>query len=219
MQFNITKLKNYFLFQTLVVLAFLLMSSMGMAKDDPQFSEWGRSERLANPGSSLGEPFTAPIYFGAHVSFGGAFEYDLGNTGYGLEFIMRPGAAVKYLDFLYRKNIGVVLQADYLNVAQNRRILSGDFVLRKYFTDMRYPQGKVAPFIGLGVGASEITLQPPEGNGIDKYWSGVFEVGQEWNLGHKFILYSKFQYRYYNYHDVNYSNWSLAAGAGLPWPW
>ncbi len=205
-----------------LALALVLLMGLGQmtkAQEGPQFSEWGRSERLSNPGGALGEPFTAPIYLGIYGAFGGAFQYDQGNTGCGLEFIMRPGAAVKYFDSLYRRNIGVVLQAEYMNVGANRRILSGDFILRRYFGDMRYPKSKVAPFIGLGFGASEITLQPPDGQGIDKYWCGVFEAGQEWSITHKFIVQVKCQYRYYNYHGVNYSNWSMISGVGVPVPW
>lgn len=203
----------------LVLIIFGSIGQVALAQDDRQFSEWGRSDRLSNPGSTLGEPFASPIYLGGHVAFGGAFNYDQGNTGYGLELIMRPGAAVKYLSFLFRQNIGLVLQADYMNVDSDRRILSGDFILRKYFADMRYPEGKVSPFLGLGFGASEITLQPPDGTGIDKYWCGVVEGGMEWDISHKYVAYVKGQYRYYNYHGMNYSNWSCMVGAGIPLPW
>jgi hypothetical protein len=189
------------------------------AQESPHFSEWGRSDRMSNPGSTLGEPFVAPIYLAAHLAFGGAFQYDQGNTGYGLEFIIRPGSAVKFLDFLYRKNIGVVLQADYMNVDANRRILSGDFILRKYFSNMRYPKGKKSPFVGFGFGGSEILLAPPEGNGIDKYWSWVVEAGQEWTWADKYVVYAKGQYRHYGYHGYDYSNWSVIVGAGITAPW
>jgi len=214
--------KNIVRFNLLLLLAVVVLFAdipPLCAQEAPEFSEWGKSGRLSRPGSSLGEPFVAPIFFGAHLALGGAFQYDQGNTRYGLEFIIRPGGAVKYFDFLYRRNIGVVLQADYLNVDDTRRILSGDFILRKYYSDMRYPQGKSSLFVGLGLGGSEILLAPPEGSGVDKYWSVVVEGGYEWLFQQKFLVYAKGQYRNYNYHEFNYSNWSVMFGAGIPTPW
>lgn len=189
------------------------------AQEGTKWNEQGHSERMSNPGRTLDEPFTAPIFLGAHLAIGGAAKYDQGNTGYGAEFIIRPGAAGKYLDFLYRHNTGLVFQADYMNIGLERKILSADFILRKYFSDMRGPKTTGSTFVGAGFGASAVYLAPPDGTSLDKYWSGVVEAGQELIFKEKYLLYAKVQYRYYNFHKINYSNWSIMLGAGIPLPW
>jgi hypothetical protein len=184
-----------------------------------QGSQGYTSKRLERPRSALGQPFDAPMFLGAYGQFGGSTSYDMGQPGYGLQFMFRPGRAVNFLSFLYDWNSSLVLQADYQRVTDTTRILSADGIIRRYTHDMRDPNTTHSPFLGVGIGASDII--PPAGSGrvADKYWSLLLEAGQEWNFRREYLLFVKFQFRYYDHASFNYSNFTLQAGAGLPLPW
>lgn len=183
---------------------------------------WGQgtaNSRLTPPRSHLGPSNDSPIYLGFHAQVGGASEFDSGLLGYGSELVFRPGAAADFLSFLYSWNAGLCMQIDYQNVSDNESILSGDFIVRKYVTDMRDPLNTKSAFFGVGFGASRVILPPGSAGSKNKFWSLVGEVGHEWTVGEKWLFWVKGQYRYYNYSGYNYSYWAMQTGVGIPLPW
>ena len=177
------------------------------------------SKRLEPPRSTLGQPFDAPAFLAVYGQLGGGLEFEQGQLGCGTLLVFRPGQANRFFNFLYDWNSALVCQIDYQKVAADLRILSGDLVIRRYFQDMRDPATKVAPFLGAGIGASDVVLPPGAGKSRDRYWSGLIEFGQEWNLRGGNLLFVKGQFRYYDHGGYNYSTWSFQVGAGIPVPW
>jgi len=177
------------------------------------------NKRLQAPRSRLGRPFDAPIYLSVYGSIGGGFKFEHGKPGYGGALVFRPGCAANFLDFLYDLNTAMVLQADYQKVAERERILSGDLVLRHYLRDVRDPATDRTPFVGVGIGGSEILLPVADGGGTEKYWSWLLEAGAERTLDRKYLFFVKVQFRRYSHGAYDYSTWSASIGAGIPVPW
>jgi hypothetical protein len=177
------------------------------------------SPRLAPPRATLGQPFAAPVFLGAYGQLGGGFDHDQGQPGGGAIILFRPGSAVYFLDFLYDWNCSLVLQADYQKVSADSRILSGDLILRRHWRDMRSQETRVSPFLGAGIGGSEVTLPPGTGSSADQYWSLVVEFGQEWIHRQDYLVFVKGQLRHYSYGGQDFSTWSFQVGAGIPLPW
>jgi hypothetical protein len=177
------------------------------------------SERLEPPRSTLGQPFDAPAFLAVYGQLGGGFKFEQGQLGCGTLLVFRPGQANRFFNFLYDWNSSLVCQIDYQKVAADLRILSGDLIIRRYFQDMRDPATRFAPFLGAGIGASDVVLPPGAGKSRDRYWSGLIEFGQEWNLQGGNLLFVKGQLRYYDHGGYNYSTWSFQVGAGIPVPW
>ena len=198
-----------------LLLVSLLLVSPVLAQSSTRYT----SKRLESPRATLNQPFDAPIFLGGYGQFGGGFDYDQGQPGYGGIIMFRPGSAANFLPFLYDWNSSLVLQVDYQKVSSTSRILSGDLIIRHYFDDMRDPHTKVSTFVGGGVGGSEVILPPGADKSHDQYWSFLVEFGQEWNYPERCIIFVKGQFRYYNYGGYNFSTWSVQAGFGFPLPW
>ena len=177
------------------------------------------NSRLSLPHSHLGSPFQSPIFVTGHVALAAGGVVDGLQTGAGATFLFHPGEADHFLDFLHGWNSSLVLQAEYHHVNADQRILSGDMIIRRYLDEFSVPTPRKATFVGLGIGASEVTLVPPDGSGFETGWEFIAEAGQEWNLRPNFLAYWQLQYRSYEYHGHDFSHWSLKLGAGIPWPW
>ena len=159
------------------------------------------------------------VYVTGSISVGGTIDYDLLRAGFGASFIFRPLAAEDFLGFLYRWNTSMVLQADYRPVAEDRRLLAGDFILRRYEHDMRSSAATGSTFWGLGVGAAEATAPADAPTGDTISWTFLLEVGHEWNPSRNLVFFAKCQLRWFDHHGLDYSNWSVHGGAGIPVFW
>lgn len=178
------------------------------------------SPRLAWPRSHVNDPFDAPIMVGLFVAGGGGTEVDQGpfEVGYGGHLVFRPGAAVSFLDFLYDWNAGLVLQVDHQSLSETDEVLSGDGIIRRYFRDRGQGDTEVRLFAGLGLGASRFSVPGTGGSKVQKYWSGVAEVGQEWMVDEQWIITMRAQYRMNLSPHNHWGAWSLQLGLGVPWP-
>ena len=170
--------------------------------------------------SGVGRPAElGTVYVTGSISVGGTIDYDLLRAGFGASFIFRPLAAEDFLGFLYRWNTSMVLQADYRPVAEDRRLLAGDFILRRYEHDMRSSAATGSTFWGLGVGAAEATAPADAPTGDTISWTFLLEVGHEWNPSRNLVFFAKCQLRWFDHHGLDYSNWSVHGGAGIPVFW
>ncbi len=176
------------------------------------------NKRLQPPSSFLGPDGKGDIYVGGFLQGGGAFKYDTVHSGYGGQLIFRPSAAADFLPFLYNWNCGGVLQIENQTLGPNMGLLSADGILRRYTDDVRNPENTGSTFVGVGVGATRV--DPPAGyrGSSVKYWSVLLEAGREWQVRREYLLWVRAQYRHYNWAGVDYRNWTLQVGAGMPWP-
>lgn len=195
--------------------ALLLLPAAVPAQDDLATT----SPRLAPPPSRLQEPFDAPILVGLFMSAGGGTGegQDPLEPGYGGMIVMRPGA-VNFLEFLYRWNLGLVLQVDYQNLSATDDVLSADGILRHYFGDRGRDQTAVRFFLGAGIGATRFTVPGTDGTATNKYFSGVLEIGQDWLVSSKWYFCLKGQYRVQLQPHQHYEAWQVQLGVGAPWP-
>lgn len=183
----------------------------------------GVSNRLSPPRSHLGGSGNSPVFLGCFGQLGGAFDYDGGQRGGGGFILFRPGAAADFLPALYNWNTALLVQGEYQPVGTDQSLLSADLVARKYFQNMRQTGNQTtsfhSTFVGLGVGASRAMLPPGAGATRQKYWSWLVEMGGEWSLGRRYVIWLKGQYRHYDHGGFNYSGAAIQVGAGLPLPW
>ncbi len=198
---------------------------LSLASLTPPFAAHAASpdtnSRLAMPASRLNRsPEQAPVVFGS-VGLGGALDHSQGLPVVGGGFIFRPAEASGFLDFLYDWNTGMVLQAERLSLGHGGRTLSADLILRRYrrFASGTAAEGKVTvPFWGGGIGASSADPGDDGQAAALKYWSLVAEGGQEWRFPGGRMLMVKGQVRYFHKSGIDYTAWSIAVGAGLPFP-
>lgn len=204
-----TRSVNYVL--TLVLMLLVAGTAQGQITEN--------NSRLSLPNSRLHRPYDAPIFITGHVGIGGGFKYSPGEINYGASFIFRPGSSANFFDFLQKLKSAMVLQLDYQQLTETTRMVSGDLILRRYLNDRGDKETEVLPFIGLGVGASDVTLTAAEGGGSSRYWSGVVEVGQEWFFRPNFVVVARGQYRLYSHGEAQVSTWSVSGAVGIPVPW
>lgn len=178
-----------------------------------------RNRRLEPPASSLHDSFTAPIFITGHLGFGGGLQHDQFQFNYGGSIIFRPEAAVNFLGFLGNINSAMVLQGDYQKLTPDSRILSGDLIVRHYFTDRGDAGTEVLPFLGVGLGASDVRIIAAEGNATARYWSWLVETGQEWYFKPNVIFVARIQFRHFSYNHVTATTWSVSGALGIPVPW
>jgi hypothetical protein len=181
----------------------------------------GTAQAASRPRSTIGRPLGAgPIFLVGTLSVGGTKKYDLFRQGCGASFIFRPLAAADFLGMLYDWNAAMVLQAEYRSVARDRRLLSGDFLLRFYVDDMRLHAQGASPFVGLGIGGTEITFPNESGaSGSETWFSMLMEAGYEASPSAGWVITAKAQWRRYRHNDHDYSGWSAQLGVGIPVPW
>jgi len=179
-------------------------------------SGFAGNPRLSLPKSGLGDPYATPIFLAGHGSLGFGGVMDGVQYGGGATFVMRPGTAERFLPLLQDWNTALILQAEYHRVNDAQRILSGGMIFRRYLRPMQGPTTDRNPFLGIGVGASEVSLAL---GGFETGWEFLAEAGQEWSPRRSLLAYWKLQYRDYRYHGRDFSHWAVQTGVGVPWPW
>ncbi len=183
-----------------------------------QTSSVPENPRLSLPRGVLNQPLDDPIFLVGFLGLGGGLDYDQGQLGYGGAILFRPGSASRFLAPLYDWRTALLLQADYQKVSGENRIFSGDLVLRRYLDSLDELQVGASPFMGAGLGASEVELPAGAGARFQKGWSFLLEIGQEWTIRQKSLAFVKAQYRHYRNEGYNFSTWSVQAGLGLALP-
>nr|MEE4269094.1 hypothetical protein [Candidatus Krumholzibacteria bacterium] len=173
---------------------------------------------MSLPRGVLNQPLDDPIFLVGFLGLGGGVDYDQGQLGYGGAILFRPGRASRFLTALYDWRTAMLLQADYQKVSGENRIFSGDLILRRYLHSLDELQAGASPFVGAGLGASEVELPVGASERFQKGWSFLLEIGQEWTIQRKSLAFVKAQYRHYKNEGFNFSNWSLQAGLGFALP-
>ncbi len=176
------------------------------------------NQRLKLPASHLDEPFENPVFLTGYGAYGGGFQKQSGDVGYGGALIFRPGSPINIFDGFLNWTTGMVVQIDYLKVQDGGDITSLDLIMRRYFKNRGDRKTEVNIFLGLGSGISEI--QRPDANDISggDHWSILAEAGQEWFFKPTHMFFLKGQYRWMINAGRTYRTWSVLVGAGLAWP-
>ena len=174
--------------------------------------------RLELPASHLDEPFDNPVFLTGHAAYGGGFQKQAGEIGYGGALIFRPGSPVNIFDGLLNWKAGMVIQVDYLKIPDGGEITSADLILRRYLNNRGHAETEVNIFLGLGSGVSEIKRPSADDIAGGDHWSILVEAGQEWFFKPTHMLFLKGQYRWMINAGRTYRTWSVLVGAGLAWP-
>jgi hypothetical protein len=202
-----------------LALAFVALCALtpGFAPDaSAQLAEG--NDRLSLPPSQLDKPFENPVFLTGHLAFGGGFQNQSGDLGYGGSLIFRPGSPVNIFSGFMNWRAGMVVQLDYLKIPDGGDITSLDLILRRYFGNRGDRKVEVNPFLGLGTGAAEISLPDPNDIATGEHWSLLVEAGQEWFFKPTFMFFLKGQYRWLINAGRTYQTWSVMVGAGFSWP-
>ncbi len=175
--------------------------------------------RLSLPRSHLGMDPNGPVYLVGRIGTGGGFSRDNGQFGYGGAVIFHPDYASNFLDFLRAWNSGLVFQVDYQEMYTHYRIRSGDLIVRHYLADPdRWPTAW-SPYVGIGIGISEISFSAGQERGTQTGWAPLLGVGMEGTFHRRYLVEIRAQYRQYKRHGYDYINWSARIGLGIPLPW
>jgi len=196
----------------------ILVSLMGGSSAQAQHSTVPENSRLSLPRGVLNQPLDDPLFLVGFLALGGGLDYDQGQLGYGGALLFRPGRASRFLPALYDWRTSLLLQADYQKVSGENRIFSGDLVLRRYLSSLDELQRGASPFVGVGLGASEVELPAGASARFQKGWSYLLEIGQEWTIRQKSLAFVKAQYRHYQNEGYNFSSWSVQTGLGFALP-
>ncbi len=163
--------------------------------------------------SHIGRPVhRGPAYVCASAAFGGLPGVGGTGTGYSLGVLLRPLRAAEFINSCYAGNTGLLLQVDVQGGGDGQKIVSGDLVLRRYLRDMRDDAGGHSPFLGLGVGLSQLSAPAVGGDGF----SVLAEFGLEHEIKWSLVVSLGAQYRLYRISGHDDGAWSLEAGVALP---
>jgi hypothetical protein len=196
----------------------LLIMAGGAAGGESEPVPAEDNPRLALPRSHLGQPFEGETFLAVHGGAGGGYQGHDPRLGLGGSLIFRPGSTLNIFDGLFGWNTGMVLQADYLELQDDGRIMSYDLILRRYFADRGERKTEVRMFLGLGSGLSEITPPRDYADSKEDFWSLLVEGGQEWFFKPTHHLFVKAQYRWMISSGRTFRTWTLMAGIGIPLP-
>lgn len=160
-----------------------------------------------------------PIFLLGYLAVGGTPEYESVSPGYGVSILFRPQAAANLMRPLYQWNTGMVLQVEYRPVESDRSLLAADLVFRRYLANMKDEVIGTSYFLGLGIGAAEVTFPSESHTASEIWWTYLVEFGSERSpsVGWTFVV--KGQWRFFDHNDRNYSSWSAQFGIGFPLPW
>ena len=164
-------------------------------------------------------PDRGPIFLMGSAAVGGTPGYDTFSPGFGVSILFRPQAAANFLSFLYRWNTGMIMQAEYRPVAAERRLLAADLIFRRYLGNMKDETVGTAYFVGLGIGAAEVTYPVGSRTSSEIWWTYLVEFGSERSPSDHWAFVLKGQWRIYDHHTRDYSSWSVHFGIGIPLPW
>jgi len=197
----------------------VFVGALVLALSEPAFAQLAEgNSRLELPASHLNEPFENPVFLAAHGAYGGGFQKQSGDLGYGASLIFRPGSPINIFDGLLNWTAGMVVQVDYLQVPDGGDITSLDLILRRYFNNRGDSKTEVNMFLGLGSGISEIDRPDENDIAAGDHWSLLVEAGQEWFFKPTHMFFLKGQYRWMINAGRTYRAWSVQVGAGLSWP-
>jgi hypothetical protein len=195
----------------------IVLAAGGLNAQEPLLAD---NPRLSLPRSRMDRPASAEAFLAAQAGIGGAFSRANDHFGYGGQIIFHPAAASSFLDALYDWNTALVLQGDYQEMFHSYRIRSGDLILRRYLRPAGAggKSGSLLPFLGLGIGISQISFPLDAATATETNWAPLAEGGWEVHLQDGPLLLCRGQYRHYDRGGHNYSNWTVRAGVGLPLP-
>jgi hypothetical protein len=202
-----------------VVLAILSTCALSVGLQTPAAAQLAEgNSRLSLPQSQLGQPFENPVFLAGHFAYGGGFQDQHGDQGFGGALIFRPGSPVNIFDGFMNWTTGMVVQVDYLKIPEGGDITSADLILRRYFNNRGDRQTEVNIFLGVGSGISDIDRPDPEDVSAGEHWSILAEAGQEWFFKPTHMFFLKAQYRWMINAGRTWQTWSVMVGAGLSWP-
>ncbi len=171
------------------------------------------------PSNLARAPDRGPIFLMGSAAVGGTPGYDTFSPGFGVSILFRPQAAANFLSFLYRWNTGMIMQAEYRPVAAERRLLAADLIFRRYLANMKDETIGTSYFVGLGIGAAEVTYPVASRTSSEIWWTYLVECGSERSPSDHWTFVLKGQWRIYDHHTRDYSSWSVHFGIGIPLPW
>ncbi len=177
------------------------------------------SSRLSLPRSHLGGDPMGSAFLVGRIGIGGGFSRANDQFGYGGAIVFHPDYARNFLDFLGDWNTGLVLQIDYQEMYTSYRIRSGDFILRKYLGTPQADRNCWLPYVGLGLGISEISFSAGAERGTNIGWAPLLGIGLEGTFKGQYLVEARGQYRQYKRHGYDYINWSVRLGLGIALPW
>ncbi len=202
-----------------VVLAILMYCCLSVGLDTSAQAQLAEgNSRLSLPQSQLGQPFENPVFLAGHWAYGGGFQDQHGDQGFGGSLIFRPGSPVNIFDGFMNWKTGMVVQVDYLKIPNGGDITSADLIMRRYFNNRGDQKTEVNFFLGLGSGISDIELSDPDDDEAGEHWSILAEAGQEWFFKPTHMLFIKAQYRWMINAGRTWQTWSIMVGAGIAWP-
>ncbi len=179
----------------------------------------GHNSRLSLPRSHLGLDPNSSAFLVGRIGIGGGFSTANNQFGYGGAVIFHPDYASNFLDFLAAWNTGLVLQVDYQEMYTHYRIRSGDLIFRKYLGTLTPTRTCWNPYVGLGLGMSEISFAAGTERGTSIGWAPLLGIGLEGSFKGRYLVEARGQYRQYKRHGFDYINWSVRIGLGLSLPW
>lgn len=202
-----------------VVLATLTACALSVGLQTPAAAQLAEgNSRLSLPQSQLGQPFENPVFLAGHFAYGGGFQDQHGDQGFGGALIFRPGSPVNIFDGFMNWTTGMVVQVDYLKIPEGGDITSADLILRRYFNNRGDRRTEVNIFLGVGSGISDIDRPDPDDVSAGEHWSILAEAGQEWFFKPTHMFFLKAQYRWMINAGRTWQTWSVMVGAGLSWP-
>ncbi len=178
-----------------------------------------------SPPSALERPIgPGAVFVYGSLSLGGTSRHDAFQAGYGLGLVFRPHAAADLWRPLFEWNTAIVVEAARRPVASDRRLLSGQLLLRHYGRDWRRAAVGASPFLGAGMGIASATYPRDAGEGdggtaADKWFMPLFEAGWELSPDGASLFMVCARYHVYRHAGLDYTGWSLHLGAGIPAPW
>jgi hypothetical protein len=166
--------------------------------------------RPAKPGS---------VYLYGSASLGGTRDYHAFRSGWAVGLIFRPHAAAELFGPLHDWNSALVLEAAYRSISPDRDLRTGTLTLRHYARDMRASAQGESPFVGVGIGLTDVTF-PLDGAGGHAEWhTPLFELGYEASPTPGSVFFIKGQWLIYRHAGLDYTGWSAHLGAGIPVSW
>lgn len=172
------------------------------------------------PRSSINRPDKpGAVFLCGSASLGGTRDYHAFRSGWGVGLIFRPHAAAELFGPLYDWNSALVLEVAYRSISPDRDLRTGTLTLRHYVRDMRPQAMGESPFLGVGIGLTDITFPSDGAAGHAEWHTPLFETGYEVSPSPGSVFFVKGQWLVYRHAGFDYTGWSVHLGAGIPISW